>query len=436
MVEGPEQVVVGAVMQWPEAMAEAGHLTEDHFGNDMAREAWVWIKKIWSEGGSPDLVTVTDRIGGNALGRYGQLCRNVVARNIAPYVEAVERNYIRSRVIQACTEAIKAARTPSTSSEELATAVQSVVDASEGNVDSRPRLLRDLLPEFIDDTDSELPPAPNLFDPLHRETGGFYAGDLIVIAGRPGHGKTALGLQLALAASGHGPSVVFSLEMDSRQLIARTVASDDAPVSLMRERQLDSIAWRAMNERMKQIRDAQLFIQDDTDVTTAKILAQSMAIQNRHGRLSCIMVDYLQLMQAEGRTQNERIAGITRALKKTAKRLQCPVLLLSQLNRDIEKRTKPRPQLSDLRDSGAIEQDADIILFTHRPQLYDRDRARNDVGEIIVAKHRFRKPSTCYVDFHGPSTQWRAADTESIKDHVFHTDSPAKAGKMQREGML
>jgi replicative DNA helicase len=248
------------------------------------------------------------------------------------------------------------------------------------------------------------------FDDFDRLTGGLSGGDLVILAARPSMGKTSLALNMArnCAVDGGGCAAIFSLEMTSRQLALRLLAAD-AEVDLQRIRDgvLGEQDWRKLTRAASVLQDARIFIDDGGVVTATDISAKARRL-HREQQLSLIVVDYIQLMQTRTRPdrREQEIAETTRALKLLAKDLDIPVIALSQLNRGPELRPNKRPLLADLRESGAIEQDADLVLFIFREELYDRDTLDRGIAELNVAKQRNGPTGTVKLQFDAQYTRF------------------------------
>ncbi len=230
---------------------------------------------------------------------------------------------------------------------------------------------------------------------LDKITNGLQKSDLILIAGRPGSGKTSLAMNIVnyAAINGKANVAVFSLEMPRVQLAQRALCSV-AYVDMERalKGELSVNEWKALWGANEKLSKANIFVDDSSLNTPVEILSKCRRLKAEHG-LDLIMVDYLQLMNAGGKAKDNRqqeISEISRSLKIVAKELNVPVIVLSQLSRAVESRSDHRPQLSDLRESGAIEQDADIVIFVYREDMYNSDpnAPRNDIAKIIIAKHR------------------------------------------------
>jgi replicative DNA helicase len=238
----------------------------------------------------------------------------------------------------------------------------------------------------------QLTGVPSGFADLDMMTGGFQPGDLIILAARPSMGKTSLAQSLAVHAATAGKITVglFSVEMSRLSLGLRLVASE-AHVDTLRVRdgRIWDREWASISGAMARLGQSNLFIDDTADLTVFDIRAKSRRLKAEHG-LGLLVIDYLQLMRGTDKAENKNleVAGISRGLKLIARDLQVPVLVLSQLSRDPEKRADKRPVLADLRDSGALEQDADVVLFIHREEYYTPTDANHGVADVIVAKQR------------------------------------------------
>lgn len=262
---------------------------------------------------------------------------------------------------------------------------------------------------------------------LDAITCGFQPGDLIIVAGRPSMGKTTLAQNLAenVALAG-GPVYFASLEMGAAQLAERSMARfGRVSTTAMRRGELDQRDY-----------DAPLMIADDpaTVSTAARIRLGAIKARQRFGSLALIVIDYLQLMRAEGNTRNEEFGSITRALKLAAKELHVPVVLLSQLSRQVEQRSDKRPMLSDLRESGAIEQDADVVLMCYRDEYYNRDASPyKGLAEVIVRKQRMGAVGEILLRFEGEFSRFSDA-TESDRAAVVAARSSAQPKQARRKG--
>lgn len=243
------------------------------------------------------------------------------------------------------------------------------------------------------------------FTDLDLKTAGFHPSDLILIAARPSMGKTALLLNIVSHAAIHKnvPCAIFSLEMSKEQLANRLIASESrVDAGRLRTGQLEPHDWRAIAEVMGPISQASIFIDDTPGVSMAQLRSKCRKLKLEHG-LGLIVVDYIQLIAGGGRTESrqQEISEISRSLKALAREMNCPVIAASQLSRAVESRADRRPILSDLRESGAIEQDADLVCFIYRDEYYNPESEKTGIAEIIIAKQRNGATGTIELGYHG-----------------------------------
>lgn len=245
---------------------------------------------------------------------------------------------------------------------------------------------------------------PSGFAKFDQMTSGMQRGDLLILAARPSMGKTALALNMALNAWHAGFSVgVFSLEMSAEQLVLRMLSSEShIPHQKIRNAMISSDEWMELTNTAARLAEAQLYIDDSASLTIMELRAKARRLKAKHD-VKLLVVDYLQLLHGGGRFENrtQEISMISRSLKALAKELQVPVLALSQLSRSLESRMDKRPMLSDLRESGAIEQDGDVIFFIYRDVIYNPDTEHPDLGEIIIGKQRNGPIGSMYARFVG-----------------------------------
>lgn len=261
---------------------------------------------------------------------------------------------------------------------------------------------------------------PSGFYDLDHYTNGLQAGALIVIAGRPGMGKTSFALNIAQNVAKTGKSVaMFSLEMTSNQLVQRIMSSEAEVNSrkILTGQGLDAEDWEKLASIGDELSNMKIFLDDTSNISVMEIRSKCRRLKsNKEHGLDLVIIDYLQLMENKRIEQREQqIADISRNLKGLAKELEVPVIALSQLNRSVESRTDKRPQLSDLRESGAIEQDADIIIFVYRDEVYNKgDSAHKGIAEILVSKNRSGSTGVARLGFTGAYTKFRNLDRSSF----------------------
>jgi len=246
---------------------------------------------------------------------------------------------------------------------------------------------------------------PTGFRELDELTNGLHGGQMIVVAARPAMGKSTLALDFARAASiGHDfPSIFFSLEMGKSEIAMRLLSAEGAiPLQNMRKGTLDPRDWTTVAATRGRINDAPLYIDDSPNMTLVEIRAKCRRLKQRAG-LRMVIIDYLQLMTSGKRVESrqQEVSEFSRSLKLIAKELQVPVIALSQLNRGPEQRQDKKPAISDLRESGSIEQDADMVILLHREDAYERESPRAGEADLIVAKHRNGPTATITVAFQG-----------------------------------
>ena len=260
------------------------------------------------------------------------------------------------------------------------------------------RSLKQILPDAVDridvlhQSDGDITGISTGYTEFDKLTAGLQAGDLVIIAGRPSMGKTTLAVNVAenAAIGSKVPTAIFSMEMPAQQLAFRMISSlGRVDQSHLRTGRFPDEDWSRINTAVQLMSDAPLFIDDTPGLSPTEIRARARRLQREHG-LGLIVVDYLQLMQVPGNKENRatEISEISRALKGLAKELELPIIALSQLNRSVEQRTDKRPVMSDLRESGAIEQDADVIIFIFREEVYNQDTPRKGIADISIAKQR------------------------------------------------
>ena len=265
------------------------------------------------------------------------------------------------------------------------------------------------------DNPNDVTGVPTGFYDLDRLTAGFQAGDLIVLAARPSMGKTALAINIAehVALNEGLPVAVFSMEMGASQLAVRIVGSiGRIDQSHLRTGKLTDEEWPRLTEAIEKLRTISLHIDETAGLTSSELRANARRLSRQCGKLGLIVVDYLQLMSgssSDGENRATELGEISRGLKMLAKELQCPVLALSQLNRSVETRPDKRPMMSDLRESGAIEQDADIIMFIYRDDYYTKDASKEPgVAEILIAKQRNGPTGMVKLAFLKPITKFES----------------------------
>jgi replicative DNA helicase len=345
-----------------------------------------------------------DEIGGlvylNSLAQYVPH-----ASNIRRYAEIVRERSILRKLVSASDEIATAAFNPQGKPVDkiLDEAEQKIFNIGEEGsrmkqgfqgMDSLVVQLLDRVQEMADNP-NDITGVPSGFYDLDRMTSGMQAGDMIVLAARPSMGKTAFAINIAEHVALHEglPVAVFSMEMGASQLAVRIVGSIGRIDQMhLRTGKLTDSEWPRLTEAIEKLRNISLHIDETPGLTTSELRANARRLARQCGKLGLIVVDYLQLMSVSAGMSDENrataVGEISRGLKMLAKELQCPVIALSQLSRGVESRTDKRPMMSDLRESGAIEQDADVIMFIYRDDYYNKDSKEPGVTEIIISKQR------------------------------------------------
>ena len=406
-----EQSLLGGLMQdyksWDkiaDIVTEADFYRKDH------RLIFSVIAALAEDSSPCDVITVSERLESRGeLDQAGGLeylatlaNETPGAANASSYARILrERSMLRS-LISAGNEISGAAFATDgrTAAEIVDEAERLVFEIAESGARGRAgfRPLKQILPAAVDridllhQSDGDITGVSTGFGEFDKKTAGLQPGDLVVIAGRPSMGKTTLAVNIAENASigSKVPTAIFSMEMPSEQLAFRMISSlGRVDQTHLRTGRFPDEDWSRINTAVQLMSEAPIFIDDTAGLSPTEIRARSRRLQREHG-LGLIVVDYLQLMSVPGNKENRatEISEISRSLKALAKELSVPIIALSQLNRSVEQRTDKRPVMSDLRESGAIEQDADLIVFIYREEVYNQDTPRKGIADITIAKQR------------------------------------------------
>ena len=409
-----EEAVLGALMLERDAYVSVADIIDtDSFYKEEHKKIFDAIKFLSTHEKPVDLLMVTQQLKDqNELDVVGgplyitQLTSRVAsAAHIEFHARIIAQKYIQRELIRVSSEIQGKAYDDNMDVDDLIDFSETALfKVAEGNIKKETLPIKPILKEaamLIEEAskrDDGLSGAPSGFTALDRMTSGWQKTDLVIIAARPAMGKTAFVLSMArnMAVDHKVPVAVFSLEMSSVQLVNRLISAEtELGSEKIKNGRLADWEWEHFNRKLNVLEDAPLFIDDTPALSIFELRAKCRRLKMQHD-IGVIVVDYLQLMTAGdmGRGSREQeVSMISRSLKAIAKELDVPILALSQLNRSVESREGKRPQLSDLRESGAIEQDADLVLFIHRPEYYGitEDESGNSllgVAEIIVAKHR------------------------------------------------
>jgi replicative DNA helicase len=420
-----EQAVLGGLMLDNQAWDKiADRLTPKDFYQPKHQLIFESILKLIENHQPFDILTVTDQLKGHEAWEQGdvyllELANNIPsAANIAAYSDIVRGYSIKRQLIHTANEMIEQASGSDDANEVLDDAERLIFQIAEHQEKGvGPQPISDLLTKAIHRVET-LFESPNTvtglstgYTDLDKMTSGFQEGDLIVVAGRPSMGKTSLAMNMVeqAAIKGGKPVLVFSMEMPGEILAMRLMSSlGRVDQHRVRTGELSDEDWPRITSAVSMLSHAKLFIDDTPILSPNDIRARARRLARVEGQLGLIVVDYLQLMHVAGLRENRtmEIAMISRSLKTLAKELNVPVIALSQLNRGLEQRTDKRPIMSDLRDSGAIEQDADVILFIYRDEVYNENSPDQGSAEIIIAKQRNGPIGKVHLTFLGRYTRF------------------------------
>ena len=416
-----ERSVLGGMMISKDAIADVVEVLR---GTDFYRPAhelvYEAVLDLYGRGEPADAITVADeltkrgeiaRIGG-APYLHTLIAAVPTAANAGYYARIVRERAILRRLVEAGTRITQLGYGGDGDVDELVNTAQAEVYAVTERRSSEDYLrLSDIIGGTVDEIEAAghrgegMIGVPTGFADLDRLTNGLHPGQMIVIAARPAIGKSTLGIDIARSASiRHGlASVVFSLEMSRNEITMRLLAAE-ARVHLqkMRTGQMGEDDWAKIAATMGKISEAPLFIDDSPNMSLMEIRAKCRRLKQRHD-LKLVIIDYLQLMSSGKwvESRQQEVSEFSRALKLLAKELEVPVIAISQLNRGPEQRTDKKPQMSDLRESGSIEQDADMVILLHREDAYEKESPRAGEADLIVAKHRNGPTDTITVAFQG-----------------------------------
>ncbi|GAA4655804.1 replicative DNA helicase [Arthrobacter cryoconiti] len=416
-----EQSVLGGMMLSKDAIADVVEVLR---GNDFYRPShesiYESIIDLYGRGEPADAVTVADELtkrgeiakaGGAAY--LHQLIQSVpTAANAGFYAEIVAERAVLRRLVTAGTKIVQMGYAQDGEVEDVVNAAQAEIFAvAERRATEDYVILKDVMESTVDEIEASghkgegMTGVPTGFYELDELTNGLHPGQMIVIAARPAVGKSTFALDWARSAAitHNMATVVFSLEMGRNELAMRLLAAE-ATISLqdLRKGTVKDDQWSKIATTMGKMNDAPLFIDDSPNMSLMEIRAKCRRLKQQHD-LKLVILDYLQLMSSGKRVESrqQEVSEFSRALKLLAKELQVPVVALSQLNRGSEQRTDKRPMVSDLRESGSIEQDADMVILLHREDIYDKESARAGEADVIVAKHRNGPTKTIVVGFQG-----------------------------------
>lgn len=410
-----EQTLIGALLLDNDKIDDViDILNEQDFYNHNCRMCFRGLVSLREDKQPADIFTLAEWLEKharmkNSLADLGMMAKNGgTPANATHYAQAIKNRSIERQLIDAAKSVIDIVTGQGETSAKLDAAQEAFTAINFVSEKKGPRSIKDILPNVVNalderfHADGTIIGLPTGFKDLDEMTAGLQKGDLIIVAGRPSMGKTTLAMNIAENAIVDGKTVlVFSLEMSAEQLVDRGIASvGTISFGMIRTGKLEDDNWNKLTATIGRLIDTRLWIDDAAGISIHELKARARK-QHRKTLLDLIVVDYLQLMTAEGDNRVLQVGAISAGLKALAKELGIPVVCLSQLNRSLEQRGNKRPVMSDLRDSGAIEQDADVIAFVYRDEIYNPDTADKGTAEIILGKQRNGPIGTVRLTFQG-----------------------------------
>jgi len=428
-IEAEQSVLGGLLLDNSSWDKIADMVVENDFYRHDHRLIFRAIAHLFEQSQPVDVITLAehhdkhgelDQIG--ELAYLGMLARNTPsAANIAAYASIVRERSVLRQLIAVGTTISNSAFNPEglSSADMLDKAEREVFDIAEKGAKRGGGFIqvKDVLSKVVDridtlfESDSPITGLSTGFTDFDTQTSGLQPADLVIVAGRPSMGKTTFAMNLAenAAIRSKQPVAVFSMEMPADSLAMRMLSSlGQIDQHRLRTGQLNDDDWPRLTSAIALLNEAPLFIDDTPALTATELRARARRLKREHG-LSLIVIDYIQLMQGSGKAGENRtteVSEISRSLKALAKELEVPVIALSQLNRSLEQRPNKRPVMSDLRESGAIEQDADLIVFIYRDEVYNEDSPEKGKAEIIIGKQRNGPIGTVALTFQGKYTRF------------------------------
>ena len=426
-----EQSVLGGLLLDNNAWDKIGDvISEGDFYRDEHRRIFRAISRLMERSKPADVITVSEALDAagdkdvGGLAYLSELASNVPgASNIRRYAEIVRERAVLRQLVTAGDEISESALSPrgrdtkallDEAEAKVFAIAESGMKHQAGFVHINPLLgeVVDRIQELHDrDNPSDITGVPTGYTDLDQKTSGLQAGDLIIVAGRPSMGKTAFALNIAehVAVNARLPVGVFSMEMGGSQLALRMLTSiGRLDASRVRTGKLNDQEWSNLSFALGKLHEAPIYIDETGGINPIDLRARARRLHRQCGKLGLIVIDYLQLMVGARQSDNRanEVSEISRSLKALAKELEVPVIALSQLSRKVEERTDKRPMMSDLRESGAIEQDADVIMMMYRDDYYNKDSADKGMAEVIIGKQRNGPTGTVRLAFLGEYTRF------------------------------
>lgn len=412
-IDAEQAVLGGAMLNGAAWDVVADRVKQNDFYSSAHRAIYRAIVALDAEGKPFDVVSVAEWMQANGedcdLPYISDLANNVASTaNIAAHADIVRGKSIERALLTASMQIGQIVYGEGDAKQKLDQAQALVTQIASDSITNGPVMASALIPAVLDEIEKNMNAKGGLiglstgYADLDRITCGLQKTDLIIIAGRPSMGKTSLALNIAENAAMEGETVlIFSMEMSATQLLQRSMSSiARVPLQNVRSGKMEDEHWPRITNATQKLIQSRLMIDESPALTVLDIRARARRV-HRERPLGLIVLDYLQLMSGEGENRNTEISTISRGLKALAKEMKIPVIALSQLNRSVEQRTNKRPSMSDLRDSGAIEQDADVIAFIYRDEVYNPDSEARGTAEIIFSKQRQGETGMVRLTFAG-----------------------------------
>ncbi len=426
-----EESVLGAMILDKDAITEVTDIIKDvDFYREAHKEIFGAIIELYNKNQPVDLVTVSDQL--ITIGKLEETggieyladltSAGVVTTNARYYAKIIDEKSTLRRLIRASSEIIESGYETQDAALVLDQAEKTIFDISQKQNKEGMTAIKEVLVNAYDEIERMYEHEGGLtgittgFIDLDMKTSGFQRSDMILVAARPSMGKTAFSLNLChnAALKGDGCVAIFSLEMSKEQLVQRLLSSEShIPLGKIRNGELEEQDWIDLTKGMSTLSNAKIFIDDTPAVTVMEVRAKCRRLKMEHG-LDMVMIDYLQLMSGNAESRQQEISNISRGLKGLAREVDCPVVALSQLSRAPELRADHRPILSDLRESGAIEQDADVVMFLYRDEYYFPESEKKGIGELIIAKQRNGETGTVELTWLGQYTKFVNLEREYV----------------------
>ena len=415
-----EQALIGALLIDPLAADRLGALRPDHFFVEANRLIITEIMLMIAGGKPVDVITVAEELHERGvdeevagLAYLGALAANSPgSASIERYAEAIIGKTLERQLLGASETIRETVNGAGSTQEKLAKAQSAVMSITEAVASRAPRIMREVLTAAAETIEQraqgKVRCLPTEFDDLDKLlSGGLRPGNVVVIAGRPAMGKTAFAVNIAFQVSQREvPALILSMEMSEQEVADRLIAqAGSVDLSHVLAGEMGGEIGERIMAGVSRLHDLPLIIDDQGGLTLFDVASKARSVKRKHG-LGLVVVDYLQLMTGEGDSRNQQVDSISRGLKALAKELDVPVIALSQLSRKCEERPNKRPMPSDLRDSGASEQDADVILFVYRDEVYHPDTPDKGTAEVIISKNRQGSTGMVRMVFQGNYTRF------------------------------